>query len=119
MPPAAKQDNVNFVSRSTRLNTEFTAETVAGALRNIRDRQEFIAKEYYDQHYQPGNPQHDSPPVPDEKLRQWRLELEDLKRKTRPFLTATDALRDLRSPFKALMALSEDILWSPSKALLT
>ena len=93
VPPATKQDNVNFVSRSTRLNTEFTAETVAGALRNIRDRQEFIAKEYYDQHYQPGNPQHDSPPVPDEKLRQWRQELEDLKRKTRPFLTATDALR--------------------------
>ena len=93
VPPATKQDNVNFVSRSTRLNTEFTAETVAGALRNIRDRQEFLAKEYYDQHYQPGNPQHDSPPVPDEKLRQWRQELEDLKCKTRPFLTATDALR--------------------------
>ena len=93
VPPAAKQDNVNFVSRSTQLNNEFTAETVTGALNNIRERQEFIAKDYYDHHYQATQPQHDSPPVPDEKLRQWKQELEDLKRKTRPFLTAADALR--------------------------
>ena len=93
VPPAAKQDNVNFVSRSTQLNTEFTAETIAGALKNIRERQEFIAKDYYDNHYQVTQPQHDSPPVPDEKLRQWKQELENLKRKARPFLTATDALR--------------------------
>ena len=70
VPPAEKQDNVNFVSRSMQLNNEFTAATVAEALTKIRERQEFIAKDYYEHHYQAAQPQHDSPPVPDEKLQQ-------------------------------------------------
>ena len=92
VPPEVKQDNVNFVSRSTQLNNEFTAATVAEALNKIQKRQEFIAKDYYDHHYQAAQPQHDSLPVPDERLWQWRQELEDLKRKTRPFLTSAKAL---------------------------
>ena len=68
VPSAVKQDNINFVSRSTQLNNEFTAETVTGALNKIRKRQEFIAKDYYEHHYQAAQPQHDSPQVPDEKL---------------------------------------------------
>ena len=92
VPSAKKQDNVNFVSKSTQLNNEFTAATVAEALRKIRERQELIAKDYYDHHYQAAQPQHDPPPVPNEKLQQWKQELEDLKQKTRPFLTPAKAL---------------------------
>ena len=89
-----RYENVNFETRSTRLNNRFSQAFTPSIHGLVRDHQHLIGRDHFLNYaHNEADISAGMPHAPPHKICHWRGKLKDLKTKTRPFLILVKALR--------------------------